>query len=258
MIIRKGPVTFDPVTHTYNHDTLGKLTSPSSILKQVSPPFEATEAKTKKTQEKLGITHEEVLELWKKKNEKSLIYGEFVHRMVENYFLPNPSYIDYIEENYELLQEHLLEFGEYLRFLKSLNIKQGLKSDNFFVEDFVYDEETMLVGTPDLRIHKKNSMKIKDWKTNGKSLISWFDAKGYLLEPFNFMKNCDINKYRIQTCIYGYLAKKMYNLEIESIEIIHFHPKECKVYEIEYNEDLVHMWLNHVQNKKIEELSNNI
>lgn len=238
-------ILFDPIKHTYFHTELEEyFTSPSSVMNKLTCPFKATEEKTKSTREKLGISHEEVLQLWKQNNKKSLIYGTYIHLMVENYFSPSDEYIKYFAEHFDILSPHIEEFIEYGKFLKSLNIKKGKKK--FITEGIVYDESLKMAGTVDLQVHKKNTIDIWDWKSNQKALITWFPAKGYYNPPYEFWKNADINKYRLQINFYAYMAKRMYNKEIGKLRIAHFYRKGCQVYDIDYDESLVERWIDFI------------
>lgn len=222
----KKHIEFNPQAHSYiNTNSNQRYTSVTTKIGKHTPKFVPTESKTKYTQNRLGITHQQVLDLWELKNKRSQIRGNIIHEAIEDY-LNGLSYNDTLFTAYTKLQTHQLpssvlskkEIKTYLSYIVSKNIKKK----NYITEDLLYSDDHKLAGQSDLVMFRRGKVWIVDWKTNQKELTFEGYKKEMMLPPFEKEPAGKLNVYRMQLNIYAYLAEQEYNTPIGGLMVIHF------------------------------------
>ena len=191
-------ISFDKTNHEYSMDG-ERYQNVSSIVNKYIPPFPKglIAAKIAKRD---GITEEEVLEQWDMKREVSTLYGEAIHLGVELY----------------------IKYGE---LPKSTHIKEAVEAvakvidrKRTVTEMIVKDDELKIAGRTDI-LEKlgNNQVILDDIKTN----YDLTDGKGYMLPPFDKLKNNNLNKYRLQQSVYKFLLERR-GLTVTKMRLFHW------------------------------------
>lgn len=192
---------FDPVTHTYK---LGDHTfkySVTEIAGKYVPPFPAGMI-AQRTAQKEGTTADEVLRRWEMNKDMACDYGNAVDKAIQYW-------VDFKEEP---KNKHLKK------------IVQDFAKDHdgdLRAQIAVYDEEKSVCGTTDLiKVVAPKTIDIIDIKSNAEF---YKKGSGKLLAPFNDLENNNLNKYRLQLCLYRDLFMKK-GITVRNLEI--WHPEE--------------------------------
>lgn len=229
----KGDIEFNEEKHSYNNtkkDTYYK--SATTWIKQFSEEFIADESKTKSTQEKLGISHEEVLKLWEDKRNEASIRGTNIHKFIEDLI----EYKDHSVSTSDIInseeKENIISYLDGVSLLKNRRCK-------WITEDILHNDVLNVAGQSDLvQVYKKHIV-IRDWKTNQKTieeLKSSFNNKKMKF-PFNYLLDSTFNKYILQLSLYSIFAEEEYGLPVRDIYIVHINKKvvEHKVSRVLFN-----------------------
>lgn len=213
-------IVFNEGNHTYyNVDTQEYYTPVSTIISKYKEKFVATPQNTYKTQIKLGLTHQQVIEYWKEINTKSIIRGNRIHKEIECYLLTR------ISNNVEEVPYEYLD--KLLR-----------KRANIHIEKLVYDHNNKIAGTPDIVVEYKNYLQVVDWKTNEKDLHSNYKNKT-LLPPYDYLLDCSYSIYLLQAYYYNKMLEAIYNKPVKKNILIHIWNEYDKGYkEINITNDL--------------------
>lgn len=191
-------ISYDPDTHSYFE---GKTyyRNVSSIVNKYVPEFPKglIAAQVAKRD---GREPEEVLDQWAMAGEVSTLYGDAVHKAIELY----------IKYGVICKTNHIKEAVE--------QIAKIIKRENVVSELIVKDDELKIAGRLDM-IEKLGDRRviINDTKTN----YDLDGSKGYMLPPFDNLKNSNLNKYRLQQSIYRHLLMRQ-NLTVEKIRLFHW------------------------------------
>lgn len=225
-------VVFNPDNHTY-FLTKTPLMSVTKLLSTIKPPFKGS---TRTTEVRYNMTKEQVLEMWKKKNELSKERGTRIHLLIEHMlnFKPTVSKMDSL---YTLSDEEL----NILKYVK----KQSFNKHFFKCEEIVYSSKYLIAGTIDLLVIKDNKFTIHDWKTNQKELTTNYGDKFYITnDPVT-----SLQEYTYQLSIYAYLVEQLLNIKCSGLYIHHFH-NGCKKLKVKYEKRKIKKILNEKRNKR--------
>lgn len=266
-LIAKNPIKqvdnieYNDLKHSYkNIDNNVYYKSVTSVLNTLKPKFIADHNKTKRTEEDLNMTHEEVLTYWAQTNQYSKDYGTFVHGLIEHYLLgyykTKQELLDrYCKKLYlEIDKELNKKFVKFFNFVKKLKLNKKEKIDKkgniiykLLIEEILYNHEYQLAGQADIVIITDKGIHIHDWKTNiGKNLeeVDYYNPK--LLKPFLHLPNTKLMEYTLQLSLYAYFCELKYNLPILSLTIHHL-DAECKSYSLDYHKQDVINLLNYIK-----------
>lgn len=218
----EGPVYLEPEEHKYHHRVTGKIyKSVTTTLSSIEPEFD-TEAVSAaivnqrddvKQERYIGMSQQEILDLWKVINDDANIYGSKVHDIVERYLLANKWYFPPDTEEGIFEQKVIDGFQE-------LKIDEGIA---MWPERILFSEEHELAGMSDLIIDiDDRHFDVWDWKTNKE--FHFFNQFGFqtLLKPFDYLQHCQWSIYTLQLSVYAY----MYELE--------FPHKKCRTITVGY------------------------
>lgn len=229
----KGDIEFNEEEHSYtNINTEAKYTSATTWLKQFTEEFIPDESKTKSTQKKLNISHQEVLDLWEDKKNEAGKRGSLIHLYIEDLLKGK----DYFKEDF--ININKVEKNNILEYLYKISLLKHKKC-KLKVEDILHNEEIKVAGQSDLvQIYKKHIV-IRDWKTNQKSITelkSAFNNKKMKF-PFNYLLDSTFNKYILQLCLYAIFAEEEYELPVKNIYIVHINNEvtEYKIPKVLFN-----------------------
>lgn len=224
----KDHINFYEDTHQYINTETGVIyKSGTSVVSKYYEKFIANKYNTLKTEKKLGITHEEVIELWNNKAKISTDRGTAIHLFIERMLLG--------EINNETLNLFDEETNNIIKFLKDYKLlsKKKKKYPILHTEDILYDDINEFAGQSDLVLEYKDYLEIMDWKTNEKTieeLTTSYKGKK-MLHEFNWLEDTTFNHYVLQLSLYSVFAEKMYNKPVKSITIVHIN-KEVNAYKV--------------------------
>lgn len=190
---------FSETNHEYTKD--GKRYTPvSEFLAKFKPPFPKG-LMAEKCAPKLGLTPEEVIEMWDLNGDISRTYGTTIHKAIE----------------YWIRYGHFSKVADLERMGQKFAEKYNRAKIK--TEVIVHDEELGIAGTLDqLHVVGKKRVFLTDVKTNGD-----LDKKpnGKFLGPLKDLPFSKINEYRLQLSTYGYLLERK-GFKVESLALEHW------------------------------------
>jgi hypothetical protein len=210
---RNGKITFDREAHKYWYgDT--EFYGVTSWIKKYQPAFDK-EGKSKGTAFKMGISQQEVLDMWKEKSDDAIKYGNAVHDAIENYYTDG-----IIDTDYETELD---------------NVKTELELWGLLpvaCEFVVYDESIKRSSPIDLLCWRDTTKEfvIVDTKTPAKGI----GFEGYngekLLYPFRDLQNSSYNTYSMQTQVYAKWLSELWGLPVaEDRYLLYVRENKCEL-----------------------------
>lgn len=197
----EGPVWLEPIEHKYHHRETGEVfTSVTKVLSSIEPHFDSdavasaiVKQKDNVKQEKyIGMTKEQILDLWQELNDTANEYGTKIHETIENYLLNNKWYVTTDELEKKVIKAY-----------NDLKIDEG---QTMWPERIMFSAEHKLAGTSDLIIDIDDTyFDVGDYKTNREfNFFNKFGAKT-LKKPFDHLQDCQYSIYSLQLSIYAYM-----------------------------------------------------
>lgn len=213
-------VKFTEEGHLYHHNNKRIGTSVSSLCKAYKKPFDAMMI-SGFVAKKRGITSAQVRQEWKSAGDRATSEGTFVHSILE----------DYVNSDFKTFGPVIGKALAGKEFLDGLG-KRGLRVVD--TEIVVYCKELDAAGQVDLLLYDKSDGKfiIADYKTNKDLKKSY----GYLLEPFEYLRDSSENYYSIQLSFYQYFLEQIPELKgkVKDRWIIHLTAEGYKIIPVEY------------------------
>ena len=169
-----------------------------------------------------NLTQKEVLDLWDKASKIACDVGTLIHIRSEQ--LSNNKIIDLNFSNYNS--------SPFIEEIKCRLNKLIPLQDNFFIDihnklipiktEFTVGYEDIIAGNIDLLAWniKDEEFQIWDYKTNKE--IKTENKYQKLLDEFNFLDDCEFNKYSIQLGIYKELIQRRLNIKIGKCYLVWF------------------------------------
>ena len=211
---RDSFISFDEATHLYKVDGV-TLQSVTNFVEGCFPKFDA-EFFAKKKAAYMGITTQEVLDMWEQKGKESRELGTELHKKIENYYQDIASTED---DSFKL----------FLMFANKIELKP------YRTEWAVYDVKHNIAGTIDFVDYQNGEYIIYDWKRSDKIIdngmpikISKYDEKGNY--PLEHLDNTPYYHYALQLSIYKFILENNYNMKISDLRLGIFHPTYNKPY----------------------------
>jgi len=212
----EGEVYLEPIKHIYIHRlTKKQYKSVTTVIALIEHEFmseEIAEAiehqKREDKQERyIGMSKEQILDLWQQINDEANEYGTHVHELVETYLLKNKWYFPSDPFDKKVLEE-----------FNKINFELGREC---YPERVVFSEEYEIAGTTDLLVDvDEEYFDIGDWKTN-KEFNYYSKYKQVLKPPFEHLQDCQYVVYTLQLSTYALL------------------------YELETGKKCRHIWIGH-------------
>jgi hypothetical protein len=218
-------IYLDKQSHVYHVIIHGKnfiYKSVSSVLKKHFDTFNEEKALARVTSKEYWINHEyygktrnEIKDVWRNNNKRSMKNGTKLHAYIEDYY--NYTKIpDISKDNIEL-------YRPWQQFLK-------FKIDNPFLEKYkvewmIYDSKIDIAGTVDVVFLNKKTGKyeLHDWKLSKSIPKQSFDGKKLLLPELNHIDCSSFNQYAFQLNFYKYILENNYNIKIDKMVLDVFH-----------------------------------
>jgi ATP-dependent exoDNAse (exonuclease V) beta subunit len=187
------------------------LTSVTTFLKRFKEEFDQDKWSKIKADEK-GVDQDEILNEWKKTNDRANEIGHATHAWIENFF---KGVYQPIPKDFEIIDRidkfHKIYF-EKLCKLTPIKFEQR-----------VFSKKWGLAGTFDALFSYKDQLVIVDWKTNKK-----FDTESSygkkLLDPFLTEDECKLNEYSIQISLYALMLEQI-GLDVKTGYILYIGPE---------------------------------
>ena len=182
-------VIFKEDTHQYFNEKGEEYISGTTFLHKFQLPFDQEKFATIKAK-KLGISVQEVKEMWKNNSKKACDYGTSVHLLMQNYVVNGSK-----EEGKESLYDSF----------NTIVMEDFMNAVKVYSEQLVWIDEYKVAGTADLIIeHNDYEFSVGDFKTN--KSIDFYNKFGQrLLNPISHLSDCNYNIYSLQLSLYAYL-----------------------------------------------------
>jgi len=216
---------FDAKTHSYlNPYTKEVYISATQLLSKFKKAFDKDSA-SKRVAEREKITQEEVLAKWKKLNDESKVYGQSIHKVIEDF---NKEGI--ITKGYEEL------IDEYKTFLIKNSLLLDTQKNSLLVEEKLHNHNYKLAGTADIiRIEPEGGFSVFDLKTNKKfNLYSPYSE--YMLKPLSHLTVSEYTTYGLQLSLYAYMYQNMTGMRVNQLGVMYYEreSKKFNYYPIPY------------------------
>jgi len=217
-MLTETDVHFDEASHTYTHNTEGKLTSATTVLGKFKKPFDR-EYHAGRIAKKECVTVEYVLETWEHEKTKACDRGTQIHKLLEDY----------------------IRFGEaedhYNWLYKAYNnvVERSIGSiDKVLCENIVHSTKFKVAGMADLIYNiKGDKFIVGDFKTNKKFNFSSLYGE-HLLAPVDHLQNCEFNVYGLQLSLYAYMYEKMTGMRCSKCVIFYLKDNRFIPYHVNY------------------------
>ena len=175
--------------------------------------------KAKAKAEKLGISMQEVIEMWEQKGKESRDLGTIMHQKIENYFkgIDSPN-----DEAFMLFKTFANNF----------------KLSPYRTEWSVYDWDYKIAGTIDFVDYQNGEFSIYDWKRSDKVIVNGLPIKNNKygekgIYPLENLDNSPYYHYALQLSLYKFILERNYNIKVSKLRLGIFHPSYNKPYILE-------------------------
>ena len=198
-------VTFKEKTHQYFNEKGEQYVSATTFLHNFQVPFDKEKFAEMKAS-KLGMTKEEVLEMWKQSSIDACKFGTKTHLLMENYIIGK----ERKEEHSSLYESFNAIVEEDFKWAKKV-----------WSEKLLYSDEYKIAGTADLIIeHNDFEFSVGDFKTNKK--IDFANNFGQrMLTPIEHLSDCNYNLYSLQLSLYAYLFSRLSGKKCRKLFLMH-------------------------------------
>ena len=215
--IRDSRIKFDEASHTYTYN--GQVfKSVTTIVEECFEQFDA-DYWSKKKAPSLGMTPQEVKDMWEKKGEEARNLGTQLHEKIERHYM---GYSNTSDATYRLFE----------KFTETYRLKP------YRTEWAIYDEETGVAGTLDFLNFQDGVFTIFDWKRSNKIIVCGQPEKynrwgKRAFNPIAHVHDTTYWHYALQVSIYRYILEKNYGINISNSKLAVFHPDYNQPYVID-------------------------
>lgn len=218
---RDAQLNFDEASHTYTVNGEEYI----SVTTLVDKCFEQFDADywAKKKAPSLGMTPQEVKDMWQRKGNEAAALGSKLHNMIERYYLGLPNESD---SAYSLFKQFA---GHHLL-------------TPYRTEWAIFDEDHKVAGTLDFLNYENGVFSIYDWKRSNKVIaggrpekISRYGKRA--LRPISHIPDTTYWHYALQVSIYRYILETKYGINVQDGHLAVFHPD----YDIPYLVDVPYL-----------------
>ncbi len=239
-------IHFDADEHKY---TLGGrvLKSVTTIVGEHFQQFDA-DYHAARMAPKLGMTAEEVKEMWRLKGEAAAALGTQMHADIEQFYLAaaeretgeeNVSGGDVMPDGISGGRQPVdfpvssdSAFALFKRFAEQYDLCP------FRTEWAIYDEASGVAGTLDMLSYRDGVYTLYDWKRSNKILFCGKPDKENrwgkrAFAPIAHIHDTTYWHYALQQSIYRYILEKNYGITVASSNLVVLHPDYNKHYVVE-------------------------
>ena len=182
-----------------------------------------------------GKSKEEIIDIWKKRNEEAIQKGIELHQNIENY-LNNIS-----------VENSSIEFQYFQKFLNEHNNLSVYRT-----EWPIFDEDLKLAGTIDMcSINPDKSLTLYDWKRT-KSIRKTNYYKNFsVINYMSHIEDTNFNHYSLQLNLYKYILEKKYKKKVKKMYLVCLHPenknKDYIIYNVDYKPKDIELVLKYIK-----------
>ena len=194
------------------------LESVTTFVSSCFPKFN-TELHAKQKAGALGISVQEVIEMWERKGKESRDLGTAMHKKIENYYQG----IDSANDD---------AFNLFRIFANNIKLVP------YRTEWAVYDWEYKLAGTIDFVDYQNGEYTVYDRKRSDKIIANGmpiktnkYGEKGNY--PLEHIDNSPYYHYALQLSLYKFILERNYGIKIDKLRLGIFHPTYNKPYLLE-------------------------
>lgn len=194
------------------------LESVTTFVSSCFPKFN-TELHAKQKAGALGISVQEVIEMWERKGKESRDLGTAMHKKIENYYQG----IDSANDD---------AFNLFRIFANNIKLVP------YRTEWAVYDWKYKLAGTIDFVDYQNGEYTVYDWKRSDKIIANGmpiktnkYGEKGNY--PLEHIDNSPYYHYALQLSLYKFILERNYGIKIDKLRLGIFHPTYNKPYLLE-------------------------
>lgn len=221
--------------HTY-HNGQKSLISVTTFIKQFTEPFDeyywshykAAQANGYKVTKKTftpdkyiytKVLPEDILRDWNNKKLIGTSVGTFVHNYLENIWrrkiISSPFFNVEINDRINKIIPHAHQFYlDYKNKIKPFKLEYVI-SNNY------------LAGQIDGLFETNKGLCIVDYKTDKE--IKYYNKFQNFKYPFEYLDDCNYNKYRLQLSLYKYILESETDYKVTNVIIVHLTPKGYKI-----------------------------
>lgn len=195
---RDSKFVFDEISHTYSYldDPVQTFTSVTGFIDLFKNHFDSKYWSARKAIE-LGVTQQEILNLWKETSDTALFLGTTVHKWIEDFYnglnpkLPTETRVlERVQSFIELHNERLYKLTPIAQEFRLFSRKWGL------------------AGTTDAIFKLNGKYYIGDWKTNSHFTTDSDKKYKKLKYPFDHLWENSLNIYSIQLSLYRLILRE--------------------------------------------------
>ncbi len=189
-----------------------------------------------------GMTKEEIKDKWKTDGEDAANLGTKLHKAIEDFYNEDPSDASDVET----------EFGFFEKFNAKLNKEKPGISCHKNEWRVCTNHDLLLAGTMDMVYEHDGKYYIYDWKRSKKISKEGFWGKTGL-NPINTIPDSSFHKYSLQLNCYKYILENYYDMHIEGMCFVVFHPDNTEY--VEYHVDDLQDEIKKMMTKRKDELA---
>jgi len=192
----------------FDREKISYFVARANLRKELKQRREVTEQEILKEKKK-------VLKLWDSKADISQKHGNYIHDIMDSGFrgMPVPYHMS------EIFNELWIYFSKYVQISSEANICLYEHFITGRIDYFCYRQKNSnVVDLKDIKTNLFNKIRF-DSTLIKEGRIKHYDR--YMLEPLDYLEDCDYNKMVLQLSTYAYILERQYGLRIGSLEIIH-------------------------------------
>ncbi len=215
---RDGFLHFETESHKYtvNGDFYKSVTT---LIDEQFEQFDADKWAAIKAPS-LGMTPEEVKEMWRAKGEKAACLGTQLHADIESFYLGEP------QPTTDSAYDHFRRFAEQYHL------------QPFRTEWAIYDEASRIAGTLDMLDYQNGVFTIYDWKRSNKIVVGGTPEKESrwgkrAKAPIAHIPDTTFWHYALQQSAYRYILEKNYGIHVAQCNLVVLHPDYIRPYVVE-------------------------
>lgn len=214
----ESKVYLEPIEHVYIHkDTGVKYNSVTKVISSIEEHFDeesvamaiVRQDDSRKKEEYIGMTKDDILKRWKEINTEANIYGTKIHNTIEDYLMSNKTMVGRDELECQVIDAY-----------NRVGVDEG---DVMYPEKIMFSEEYELAGMSDLVVThlKSNTFSILDYKTNRK--FNFYSPFGkWLLAPFDYLSECQYSVYTIQLSTYALMMEMETGMKCRDMTVLYW------------------------------------
>lgn len=202
--------------HVYTVNGKKGYTSITTICKKLFKPFDSDKiinlmmkGKDWESSKYFGMSKNDIKNSWKKKGQESSSLGTKLHEDIEKFY----------NNRLDLIQNNSKEYSQFLSFQNIFNLIP------YRTEWMIYDEKLLFSGCIDfVSIDKNGKFSIYDWKRC--ESITKINKYGdcCIYPELSYIPDSNYWIYSFQLNLYKFILEKNYDIKIEDIYLVKFHP----------------------------------